>query len=150
MADPGTELGSGMSVPRLFVDGVSAGEEPLDRYTAGIELSNACRKFYVSRLAAAERAKQRLGLRVTACTSIDMGEDAERESNPSSSDTCSSEPTSDIDTGSTCEQCNKAAKGVTNGINCSHTTAGSREESAPKSRLQTAMETLKGEMVSKQ
>ena len=34
----------------------------MDKYTAGIELSNACRQFYVTRLKAAGKVKDRLGL----------------------------------------------------------------------------------------
>ena len=34
----------------------------MDKYTAGIELSNACRQFYVTRLKAASNVKNRLGL----------------------------------------------------------------------------------------
>ena len=84
MADPsGSHSSVGLSVSRLFLEGLIGADEPLDRYTAGIELSNACRKFYVSRLAAAERAKNRLGLQVTACTSVtSVDSDSERDPPP--------------------------------------------------------------------
>ncbi len=34
----------------------------MDRYTAGIELSNACRSYYTRRVKAAESVKRKLGL----------------------------------------------------------------------------------------
>ena len=36
----------------------------MDKYTAGIELSNACRNYYTRRLRAAEGVKRKLGLSV--------------------------------------------------------------------------------------
>ena len=41
---------------------VFAASSEMDKYTAGIELSNACRQFYVTRLKAAGKVKDRLGL----------------------------------------------------------------------------------------
>ena len=49
-----------LTVPKICVENVS--DEPMDKYTAGIELSNACRQFYVTRLKAAGKVKERLGL----------------------------------------------------------------------------------------
>ena len=49
--------------PKIYVQNVDG---DVDRYTAGIELSNACRSFYVSRLKAANALKQALGLDVAS------------------------------------------------------------------------------------
>ena len=45
-----------LTAPKICID------EPMDKYTAGIELSNACRQFYVTRVKAAGKVKERLGL----------------------------------------------------------------------------------------
>ena len=49
--------------PKIYVQNVDGDVDP---YTAGIELSNACRSFYVSRLKAANALKQALGLEGTS------------------------------------------------------------------------------------
>jgi hypothetical protein len=43
----------------------------MDKYTAGIEVSNACRRFYVSRLQAAEALKGRLSSDLPEVTGSD-------------------------------------------------------------------------------
>ncbi len=50
-----------LAVPKIVIDS-SCDDAPMDKYTAGIELSNACRQFYVTRLKAAGKVKERLGL----------------------------------------------------------------------------------------
>ena len=50
-----------LTTPKIVIDGTNDGQ-PMDKYTAGIELSNACRQFYVTRLKAAGKVKERLGL----------------------------------------------------------------------------------------
>ena len=49
-------------LPTIRVEGVTTDGEALDKYTAGIELSNACRQFYVNRVKASAKVKERLGL----------------------------------------------------------------------------------------
>ena len=60
-----------LTTPKIMVEGC-AEDAPMDKYTAGIELSNACRQFYVTRLKAAGKVKERLGLaNGEACTEGD-------------------------------------------------------------------------------
>ena len=48
-----------MEPPTICIQGVD-GEEEVDKYTEGIELSNACRNFYVYRLKTADGMKKKL------------------------------------------------------------------------------------------
>ena len=78
---------SDMSVPRICIEGTQTvpGEEPMDSYTAGIELSNACRQFYVTRLKAANQVKQRLGL-IDSNSSLGNANNSQSEPSVSSTD----------------------------------------------------------------
>ena len=76
---------SDMSVPRICIEGTLQGEEPMDSYTAGIELSNACRQFYVTRLKAANQVKQRLGL-IESNSSLSTSNNTPSEPSISSTD----------------------------------------------------------------
>ncbi len=57
---PHVDIRSKIEAPTIVIEGENG--ETMDKYTAGIELSNACRRFYVSRLQAAEKVKEKLGL----------------------------------------------------------------------------------------
>ena len=62
----GDDPGPGPTLPQPAGCGAGAGlavpAAGMDKYTAGIELSNACRDFYVSRLQAAESMHRKLFL----------------------------------------------------------------------------------------
>ena len=60
-APPGS-INTFLTTPKIVIDSVCDNDPPMDKYTAGIELSNACRQFYVTRLKAAGKVKERLGL----------------------------------------------------------------------------------------
>ena len=54
----GSSIRTLLKTPKVVI----AASSEMDKYTAGIELSNACRQFYVTRLKAAGKVKDRLGL----------------------------------------------------------------------------------------
>ena len=104
---------------------VFAASSQMDKYTAGIELSNACRQFYVTRLKAAGKVKDRLGL--------SNGINREQEE-------CT-ENTGD-ETKHTYEHAGKASSSR-------QLSAGSAEQQKPikHGKIESAMATLKYEMV---
>ena len=59
-----------LTVPKICVENINDGT--MDKYTAGIELSNACRQFYVSRLKAAGKIKERLELADSGVKPLDV------------------------------------------------------------------------------
>ena len=61
--------------PVISVVGVDGQE--MDKYTAGIELSNTCRNVYVSRLQAAESVRKKL-----LCDAIDGNENGVNPQSP--------------------------------------------------------------------
>ena len=54
----GSSIRTLLKTPKVVI----AASSEMDKYTAGIELSNACRQFYVTRLKAAGKVKDCLGL----------------------------------------------------------------------------------------
>ncbi len=68
-----------LTTPKIVIEDTSGGDAPMDKYTAGIELSNACRQFYVTRLKAAGKVKERLGLSNGFSSNHDCIEDAGAE-----------------------------------------------------------------------
>ena len=116
-----------LTVPKICVENVN--DEPMDKYTAGIELSNACRQFYVSRVKAAGKIKERLEL---ADTGINYHTDSSSRESNQNVDTLSSE-----DDGVTINGLGESAQ----------TPSDQKVKNTRKSRIEKAMDVLKNEMV---
>ena len=117
-----------LTVPKICVE--NDNDEPMDKYTAGIELSNACRQFYVSRVKAAGKIQGTIGIR--PIPGINSHTDSSfRESNQNV-DTLSSE-----DDGATMNGLGESAQ----------TMVDKKVTKTGKSRIEKAMNVLKNEMV---
>ena len=118
----GSSIRTLLTTPKIVIDGISDGQ-PMDKYTAGIELSNACRQFYVTRLKAAGKVKERLGL--------SNGISAKQESTEETRD----------ETKHTCQD------GVPSPSQQTRSAETNQCPSNGKSKIESAMAVLKHEMV---